>query len=161
MRSFSGKKEPVATIVRKLYNFHNYYYLFTNGQDKTNLDLLLERASQYANPYDLNGFIELILQEADLDKTAEAFPYGKEEDVVKIKTMHHSKGLQFPIVYLLSDHERRDMEASSPILLDDHLGVSLRSLNDKGNVYRPSLSSIAFKTKNFIKRSRKRCESYM
>ncbi|WP_281521941.1 UvrD-helicase domain-containing protein [Dubosiella newyorkensis] len=148
---FQWKKEPVATIVRKLYNFHNYYYLFTNGQDKTNLDLLLERASQYANPYDLNGFIELILQEADLDKTAEAFPYGKEEDVVKIKTMHHSKGLQFPIVYLLSDHERRDMEASSPILLDDHLGVSLRSLNDKGNVYRPSLSSIAFKTKKFHK----------
>lgn len=140
---------PIPSLVSKLFNYDNYYYLFTNGQDKTNLDLLLERAAQYPDPYDLAGFIQEIDQEADLDKTSEAFPYGKEEDVVKIKTMHHSKGLQYPIVYLLSAHEKRDMDAASPILLDDTLGVSLRGLGQNKRAYRPSIASIALKTKKF------------
>lgn len=143
------RSDPIPDLVSKLLNYENYYYQFTNGQDKTNLDLLLERASQYPDPYDLAGFIQEIDQEADLDKTSEAFPYGKEEDVVKIKTMHHSKGLQYPIVYILSAHEKRDMDAPSPILLDEKLGVSLRGLGKSRRAYRPSISSIAFKTKKF------------
>ena len=42
------------------------------------------------------------------DQTQEASLYGKEDDVVQVKTMHQSKGLQFPIVYILSQHEQRD-----------------------------------------------------
>lgn len=147
LRSFASL--PLPTLLRRLYNYNSFYYQFTSGQDKTNLDLLLEKAIQYPNAHDLAGFIREISQEADLDKTSEAFSYGKEEDVVKIKTMHHAKGLQFPIVYILSQQESRDMNAGTPILFDEQLGIALRSLNKDRSISRPSRETIAFQTKKF------------
>lgn len=140
---------PVPALLRHVYNRNQFYYQYTNAQDKTNLDLLLEKAVQFRDPRNLAAFLAEIREEADLDRTSEAYPYGKEEDVVKIKTMHHSKGLQFPIVYILSQQESRDMDASSPMLFDEQLGIAMRSLSENGRLSRPSRATIAFKTKKF------------
>lgn len=153
MRAFHALRElralPVSTLLRHIYNYNGFYYESTNGQDKTNLDLLLEKAVQYPDQSDLEGFVSRIREEADLDKTSEAFPYGKEEDVVKIKTMHHSKGLQFPIVYIWSQHDQPGKNRSGPIRLDEKLGIALSALSEDRSVCRPSVSSIAFKAKKF------------
>ena len=139
----------IPQLIQYLYNYHEFYYNYTSGQDKTNLDLLLEMASLYPDPSDLKGFLHQIEQEASLDKTSEAFPYGKEEDVVKIKTMHHSKGLQFPIVYILSKTSVSDMEASNPILFDEQMGIAMQGLSQNHQLKRMSPLSIAFRTKKF------------
>lgn len=139
----------IPYLIQYLYNYHEFYYNYTSGQDKTNLDLLLEMASVYPDPNDLKGFLHQIEQEANLDKTSEAFPYGKEEDVVKIKTMHHSKGLQFPIVYILSKTSSSDLEASNPMLFDEQMGIAMQGLSDSHKLKRVSPLSIAFRTKKF------------
>lgn len=136
-------------IIRSLYARNDFYYLHTTSQDKTNLDSLLEMASLYEHPEDLRGFVQKIKEDADLDKVGEAYPFGKEADVVQIKTMHHSKGLQYPIVYIYSNHEKKDMDASSPVLIDGELGISFASLTSDKKVKRQSRSHIAIRTKKF------------
>ena len=146
---YESRTLPVPRLIQYLYNYHEFYYNYTSGQDKTNLDLLLEMASTYPDPNDLKGFLHQIQEEAELDKTSEAFPYGKEEDVVKIKTMHHSKGLQFPIVYILSKTSSTDMEASNPMIFDEQMGIAMQGLSQSHRLKRVSPLSIAFKTKKF------------
>ncbi|MDO4465610.1 MAG: UvrD-helicase domain-containing protein [Bacillota bacterium] len=136
-------------IIRTLFAKNDFYYLCTTSQDKTNLDALLEMASMYEHPEDLRGFVQKIKEDADLDKVGEAYPFGKEADVVQIKTMHHSKGLQYPIVYIYSNHEKKDMDASSPVLIDGELGISFASLTMDKKIKRQSRSHIAFRTKKF------------
>ena len=146
---YEQRNLTVPRLIQYLYNYHEFYYNYTSGQDKTNLDLLLEMASNYPDPNDLKGFLHQIQQEADLDKTSEAFTYGKEEDVVKIKTMHHAKGLQFPVVYILSKTTTTDMDASNPMIFDEQMGIAMQGLSVSQRLKRPSPLSIAFKTKKF------------
>lgn len=40
------KNLSLSAILRKLYAWNDFYYNFTTEQDKTNLDLLLEKASK-------------------------------------------------------------------------------------------------------------------
>jgi ATP-dependent exoDNAse (exonuclease V) beta subunit len=142
----SWSYENVAQLLKQLYNYKDFYYKNTNGQDKTNLDLLMEMASGSLD-LSLYSFIELVLKEAKLDKTSEAFPFGKEEDVVKIKTMHHAKGLQFPIVYIYSKTEMRDMEAGQPLHMDADLGLAAEGIDESLHLKRASRQSLAMKAK--------------
>ena len=81
------------------------------------------------------------------DQTQEASLYGKEDDVVQVKTMHQSKGLQFPVVYILSQHEQRDKHGSSCILFDSTLGLSLKGLSLDYKLKYNSIYHLALQTK--------------
>ncbi len=138
--------ESISHLIRMIYAHNDFYFSHTTKQDKTNLDSFLDISTQYEDPTDLRGFLSQIQKSYQVDAISEAYPFGKNDDVVKIKTMHHSKGLQFPIVYIYSKHETKDMTASDPILLDPHFGVAFLSLvNNK--VKRMSKSYLALKTK--------------
>lgn len=141
--------EPIVEIIRKIYDHNDFYYEYTTNQDKTNLDLFLELASQFENQDDVKAFVDQMKNNSTHDSVGEAYPYGKDADVVKIKTMHHSKGLQFPIVYILSSHESKDKYSNNPVLIDSSLGISFSSLEPSLKVKRTSLSHIAMVTKKF------------
>ena len=91
------------------------------------------------------------------DQTQEASLYGKEDDVVQVKTMHQSKGLQFPIVYILSQHEQRDKHGSSCILLDSTLGLSLKGLSLDYKLKYNSIYHLALQTKKNSMILQKKC----
>ncbi|MBQ0064603.1 MAG: UvrD-helicase domain-containing protein, partial [Firmicutes bacterium] len=139
------RRVSLPELIRILYATNNFYYFHTSSQDKTNLDSLLEMASLYEFPEDVYGFVQKIKEDAQLDKVGEAYPYGKEADVVQIKTMHHSKGLQYPIVYIYSNHEKKDMTATSPVIIDGDLGISFGSLTPDKKIKRTSRSHIAMR----------------
>lgn len=139
--------ETICDIVIALYTQNDFYFKYTTRQDKTNLDQFLDLAAKYPEPLDLTGFIDLVTKDAKQDSVGEAYPYGKNADVVKIKTMHHSKGLQFPLVYLLSSHETKDRDTNNPVLIDTDLGISFNGLDPDLKVKRPSLTHLAMATK--------------
>lgn len=141
------KNEPISDLIRHIYGHNNFYFNYTTNQDKTNLDQFLEMASQFEAQNDLDLFLEQIINDSNQDAVGEAYPYGKEADVVKIKTMHHSKGLQFPIVYILSSHAAKDKYSNNPVLVDPVLGISLNALDPGLKFKRTSLSHLAFVTK--------------
>lgn len=141
------KNEPISDLIRHIYGHNDFYFNYTTNQDKTNLDQFLEMASQFEEQNDLNLFLEQIINDSNQDAVGEAYPYGKDADVVKIKTMHHSKGLQFPIIYILSSHETKDKYSGDPVLVDPVLGISLNALDSSLKFKRTSLSHLSFVTK--------------
>lgn len=141
------KNKPISDLIRHIYTHNDFYFNCTTNQDKTNLDQFLEMASQFEAQNDLDLFLEQIINDSNQDAIGEAYPYGKDADVIKIKTMHHSKGLQFPIVYILSSHTSKDKYSNNPVLVDPVLGISLNALDQSLKFKRTSLSHLAFVTK--------------
>lgn len=146
---YTQEKKDICSLIRQLYMLNDFYTSHTTRKDKTNLDYFLELASNYENAYDLSGFVDRAKKASDQDAISEADPYGKESDVVKIKTMHHSKGLQFPIVYILSKSSTKDMNAGHPILIDADLGISFSDLDPSFKIKQISYRHLAFLTKMF------------
>lgn len=135
--------EPTVDVLKAIYTAGDFYQTKITRQERTNLDALLEKA---ADQDDAALFTEQLRQDAGQDAAADAYAYGKNDDVVQIKTMHHSKGLQFPVVYILSQ-SKMSSAGSSPIRMDADLGISLHGLNAAGTVKRTSFSEEALKTK--------------
>ena len=136
---YVNRNQTIVQLLQYIYAYNNFYYASTTIQDKNNLDYLLELATQYENQSDIHGFVLQLSKDATL--------YGKEDDVVQVKTMHQSKGLQFPVVYILSQHEQRDKHGSSCILLDSILGLSLKGLSNDYKYKYNSIYHLALQTK--------------
>lgn len=144
---YANKNKTITQLLQYIYAFNNFYYASTTIQDKNNLDYLLELAGQFENQNDIHSLVLQLSKDAMQDQTQEASLYGKEDDVVQVKTMHQSKGLQFPIVYILSQHEQRDKHGSSCILLDSTLGLSLKGLSLDYKLKYNSIYHLALQTK--------------
>ena len=151
MKGFNEIKDrtnfSLVELIRYLYSLNDFYFAHTTSQDKTNLDFFLEKASKKTNQADLKEFVDEVKQASNLNTISDAYPYGKEANVVKIKTMHHSKGLQFPVVYVLSKNEFKDMNVNNPVIIDSDLGISFKTITKDRKYKRRSLSHIAFMTK--------------
>ena len=144
---YANKNKTITQLLQYIYAYNNFYYASTTVQDKNNLDYLLELAGQFENQNDIHSFVLQLSKDATQDQTQEASLYGKEDDVVQVKTMHQSKGLQFPVVYILSQHEQRDKHGSSCILLDSTLGLSLKGLSLDYKLKYNSIYHLALQTK--------------
>ena len=144
---YTNKNKTITQLLQYIYAYNDFYYASTTIQDKNNLDYLLELAGQFENQNDIHSFVLQLSKDAMQDQTQEASLYGKEDDVVQVKTMHQSKGLQFPIVYILSQHEQRDKHGSSCILFDSTLGLSLKGLSLDYKIKYNSIYHLALQTK--------------
>ena len=144
---YANKNKTITQLLQYIYAYNDFYYASTTVQDKNNLDYLLELAGQFENQNDIHSFVLQLSKDATQDQTQEASLYGKEDDVVQVKTMHQSKGLQFPVVYILSQHEQRDKHGSSCILLDSTLGLSLKGLSLDYKLKYNSIYHLALQTK--------------
>ncbi|MFD0715076.1 helicase-exonuclease AddAB subunit AddA [Paenibacillus sp. GCM10027626] len=130
------------------------YYDFVGGmagglQRQANLRALYDRARQY-EATSLRGLFRFLrfierMQESGGDLgTARAL--GEQEDVVRIMTIHKSKGLEFPVVFVAGlgkTFNRRDL--TSPFLMHKELGYGPRFVDADMRVSYPSLPFLAIK----------------
>lgn len=144
------KNKSLPEMVLAIYALNDFYDKKTTAQDKTNLDLLLQKAVEANGLLDLDGFLDSAGLEENLDKTSEAIPFGKEEDAVKISTIHASKGLQYKLVYILCEQTQRDMDAGTPIQFDADLGLSFDGLDVSNRLKRQSASHLALAHKRYL-----------
>ena len=92
-------------------------------------------------------YIEAIL---DIKKGDSAFAISKDADVVKVMTIHHSKGLQFDTVIIYGQSSNLLKETRDPVIFDKKFGLGLKiRVNDKRQIYE-TLRRKAIKTKNSI-----------
>ena len=66
------------------------------------------------------------------------------EDLVRVMTMHKSKGLEFPVVFLMNLERRLLLTQTSELMLHPKLGVALPYINRKLNICRRTLMQEAF-----------------
>ena len=144
-------------FVWKLYSdtgYYNYVGLMPNGElRQANLKMLFERAKQFETAsfkglYNFINFIEkLKLSSGDLGS---AKLIGENDDVIRIMSIHKSKGLEFPVVFLANTGKQFNlMDLNKNILLHQELGIGVKYINYDKQVQYDTLSKSAIRSKVF------------
>ena len=142
-------------LIWKIYEdtgFLNYMGVLPNGMlRQENLKMLFERAKQYesASFKGLFNFIRFIerLHSSSGDLSS-AKMIGENEDVVRIMSIHKSKGLEFPIVFLASTSSQFNlMDLNKDILLDQELGLGVKYIDYDMQVKYDTLTKLALRNK--------------
>ncbi len=145
---------PVDKLIWTLYeetDFYNFIGALRGGeQAQANLRLLFERAKQYESSgyQGLFNFIRYIgrLQRQNSD-LAGAKLVGKHHDVVRIMTIHKSKGLEFPVVFLVGASKRFGSGPSGQrMLLHKDWGFGLQYMNREESYVMDTLSTQFIRT---------------
>ena len=134
--------------------FLNYVGILPNGElRQANLKMLFERAKEYegASFKGLFNFIRFIegLKTGSGDLSS-AKIIGENEDVVRIMSIHKSKGLEFPIVFLASSTTNFNlMDLNNDILLNHDLGLGVKYINYDMQIKYDTLTKMALRDKEF------------
>ncbi|GIP39596.1 ATP-dependent helicase/nuclease subunit A [Paenibacillus sp. J31TS4] len=148
-----ARQGSLTDLIRTLYR-ETGFYEFVGGmpggiQRQANLRALQDRARQYeATSFrGLFRFLRFVerMQESGGDLgTARAL--GEQEDVVRIMSIHKSKGLEFPVVFVAGlgkGFNRMDLQAA--FLLHKELGFGPRYVDLEQRVSYPSLPTLAIR----------------
>ncbi len=97
-------------------------------QDQTNLDLLIQKLSvAQQNNRTVRDMVNELSSSADSD-SSEAIVSTEEDDVIRVMTIHQSKGLEFKVVFFWSTSHGRIQDNVASLLMDTDLGMSLQSV---------------------------------
>lgn len=153
-----SKFMPLDDLIWKLLRETGYYNhvaaLPSGVQRQANLRLLIDKAIKFQSGSlkGLYGFITYIdAIKARSVRTGQVSLVGENDDVVRIMTIHKSKGLEFPVV-LVAGLGKQFNQSRDTSYLDIHkdLGISL-SYIDKGRKYfRKTLLQNVIKEKNKV-----------
>ena len=132
--------------------YYNYVSLMPNGAlRQANLKLLFEKAKEYesASFKGLFNFInfmdKLKTSNGDMDS---AKLIGENEDVVRIMSIHKSKGLEFPVVFLCSTAKKINMQdLNDTILLHQDIGIGPKVIDYERRIEYNTLAKIAIANK--------------
>ena len=131
LKLFIQKKSLVSAdeliwFLYKYTGYYNYVGLLDMGeQRKTNLMLLFEKAKNYEkNSYKgLFNFVNYIQKISLKSDISEAKLISEDANVVRIMSIHKSKGLEFPIVFLANTNKKFNFRADdSNLVLHQKLG---------------------------------------
>ena len=130
------------------------YYDYAGGlpggdQRQANLRALYDRACQYEGTVfrGLYRFLKYIerLQQNNRD-LGSARALGENEDVVRIMSIHKSKGLEFPVVFVVSlDRPFNLQDLNRNVLLHKKLGIGPQLVNVTDRYSYPTLPKLALK----------------
>ena len=159
LENWRKEKEYLALdeFIWKLYSDTHYYTyvgLMPNGDIRqANLKMLFERAKQYETAsfkglYNFINFIEkLHLGSGDLGA---AKLIGENDDVIRIMSIHKSKGLEFPVVFLSATGKQFNlMDLNQNILLHQELGIGVKYIDYERQVQYDTLTKEAIRNKIF------------
>lgn len=138
---------PLHELLAHVYTDTGYYELVSVMPDaavrRANLDMLMEKAIAYESTsyYGLFDFVRYIeqLHKYDVD-FGEASPEGEGGNTVCITTIHKSKGLEYPIVFVAGTGKlfnRQDMR--SRILMHPDLGLAADCMDTELRLRVPTL----------------------
>lgn len=147
--------KPLDELIWKIYldtGFYNYVSLLPNGNlRQANLKMLFEKARQYekASFKGLYNFINFINKvKTSSGDLSSAKIIGENDDVIRIMSIHKSKGLEFPIVFLASTGKKFNMQdLNSQILLHQDIGFGMQFIDSEKRIEYSTLSKEAIRIK--------------
>ncbi len=148
-----ARRKSVVDLIRRLYQetgFVDYVGGMTGGkQRKANLEALYHRAASYENTSfkGLYRFIRFIdkMQEKDKD-LAEPTSILMEQNAIRVMTIHASKGLEFPLVFLMDMSKRfNSSDWTGTYVFDRDLGLGLKYRDPELQTQTSTLVDLAIK----------------
>src|SRR5699024_8088479 len=148
-----SQHHPVYQLIDKFYNDHfviQYFSGLIGGKGRrANLYGLFNKAVEFENTsfrglYQFIRFIdELIERGKDF---GEENVIGPNDDVVRMMTVHSSKGLEFPfVIYSGLSKQFRKNDLTKQIILNQQYGIGMQYFDVATNITFPSLSSVTYK----------------
>jgi ATP-dependent helicase/nuclease subunit A len=142
-------------LIWKIYRdtgFYNYVGLMPNGElRQANLKMLFQKAKQYESTnfkglYNFINFIDkLRLSSGDLGS---AKLIGEDDNVIRIMSIHKSKGLEFPVVFLSNAGKQFNlMDLNESVLLHQEMGIGAKYIDYDKQIQYDTLSKAAIKNK--------------
>lgn len=154
---------PLSDFVWYLERETGFYALcgaYPEGElRQANLRLLCQKAAEYESNggADLSGFLRQIdLQMQQPDSTG-AKTLGENENLVRVMTMHKSKGLEFPVVFLMRLTAPMAGQDAGVLRLHPKLGACLPYVNRALSIRRPSFAEEAFRGRKRLDERAERC----
>ena len=151
------EKEYLALdeLIWKIYSdtgYYNYVGLMPNGDlRQANLKMLFQKAKDYESSnfkglYNFINFIDkLKISSGDMGS---AKLIGENDDVVRIMSIHKSKGLEFPVVFLSSTGKQFNLnDLKEDVLLHQEMGIGAKYIDYDKQVKYDTLSKLAIKNK--------------
>ena len=144
-----ARSGSLSDLIWQLYRDTGFYE-FSGGlpggkQRQANLRALYDRARQYEETsfrglFRFLRFIERMRERGN--DLGEARALGEQEDVVRIMTIHSSKGLEFPVVFVAGiGRQFNMMDLNSGYLFDKDFGFASKYVNSEKRISYPSLAA--------------------
>lgn len=126
-----------------------------NGElRQANLKMLFQKAKQYESSnfkglYNFINFIDrLKLSSGDLGS---AKLIGENDSVIRIMSIHKSKGLEFPVVFLSSTGKQFNlMDLNDSVLLHQEMGIGVKYIDYDKQIQYDTLSKASLRSKMLI-----------
>src|SRR5436190_635352 len=139
-------RRPLAEVLWQIYDQTGYLAFCAGLEDGeqrvANLIALHERARQFGT-FQRQGlsrfmqFIQNLQEQSDLGQPSVA---SEADDVVRIMSVHRSKGLEFPVVFLPDLGKRHNLsDCRGMILVDRETYVGLQAVDEEKRLRYPSL----------------------
>ena len=148
-----ARQGALSELIWQLYRDTGYFDyvggLAGGKQRQANLRALYDRSKQYEETsfrglFRFLRFIERMQDRGEDLGTARAL--GEQEDVVRMMTIHKSKGLEFPIVFVAGLGRQFNMQdLRKKVLLHKELGFGSKLVNPKLRITYPTLPLLAMK----------------
>jgi len=144
------KLDELIWYIYEKTGYYNYVSLMQNGNIKTaNLRMLFEKAKDYEQGsfkglYNFISFIDKVTK-ANSDMGAPKL-IGENEDVIRIMSIHKSKGLEFPVVFLCGTGNQFNMlDLNDSILIHPEIGFGPKYINYERKIEYSTLAKEAIK----------------
>lgn len=141
------RRRPLADVLWDLYEDTGYLAYVTGlsegAQRRANLIGLHERARQFGT-FGRSGLYRFLRFIDGLIDAGEELEPGRvansSENVVRVMSIHRSKGLEFPVVFVAELGKQFNVsDASGTILFDRHLGIGIEAVDTERRVIYPTL----------------------
>ncbi len=124
---------PIQNLLKELIIDSGYYHVITvspaGGQRIANLEMLMAKAESFSRTsyYGLFHFVRYIeqLEKYDVDY-GEVNIMDEQDDIVRLMSIHKSKGLEFPVCFVAGLAKKFNMQDSrSGLIIDADLGIGV------------------------------------
>ncbi|WP_125980963.1 helicase-exonuclease AddAB subunit AddA [Loigolactobacillus iwatensis] len=147
-----ARQNQLVTLIWTIYQetgFLDYVGGMPAGaQRQANLHALYERAHAYeASSFKgLFQFVRFIEKMQEKNKDLAEAPTQTTENAVSVMTIHGSKGLEFPVVFLMdANHEFNQTSLRQDYILDDRAGIGITYLEPERRVKIPTPQQVVIK----------------
>lgn len=150
-----ARRGSLSELIWQVYTDTHYYEMvgaMPNGsQRQANLRALHDRAIDYEKTsfrglFRFLRFVDRMRKRGD--DLGEARSLTEQEDVVRLMTIHSSKGLEFPYVFIAGAGRKfNKMDFNEAYLFDQHFGLAVKAIDPDNRIMYTSLPFLAMKEK--------------
>ena len=144
MASYTGIYDLINLFLNET-GYYDYIKAMPSGRRRcVNVDMLKEQAARYENGVykGLFNFVRYIekMQKFELDM-GEASVVSESDNTVRIMTIHKSKGLEFPVVFLINITKQFNlMDSRSKTVLHHQLGIGMDYVDVRKRLLRKNMN---------------------